>query len=82
MMGADISRAKEEDAGEILAAAMIDLMRATGMPNGLRAVGYSPTDILQMVAGTIPQQRLTKLSPRPFDESDLAQLFLDSMEYW
>ena len=57
-------------------------MRKTGMPNGLRAIGYSPADIPQMVAGTLPQQRLTKLSPRPFDEPDLAKLFLDSMEYW
>ena len=82
LMGADVSRAREEDAGEILATAMVDLMRKTGMPNGLRAIGYSPADIPQMVAGTIPQQRLTKLSPRQFDESDLTQLFLDSMAYW
>lgn len=82
LMGADISRARKEDAGEILATALIDLMHKTGMPNGLRAIGYSPEDIPKMVAGTLPQQRLTKLSPRPFDESDLSMLFLDSMEYW
>jgi hydroxyacid-oxoacid transhydrogenase len=82
LMGADLSRASTGDAGEILASALIDLMRKTGMPNGLRAIGYSPADIPQMVAGTIPQQRLTKLSPRPFDDSDLAKLFLDSMAYW
>jgi hydroxyacid-oxoacid transhydrogenase len=82
LMGTDVSRASNEDAGEILATALIDLMRKTGMPNGLSAIGYSPADIPQMVAGTLPQQRLTKLSPRPFDESDLARLFLDSMAYW
>lgn len=82
LMGTDVSRTSEEDAGEILATALIDLMRKTGMPNGLSAIGYSPADIPQMVAGTLPQQRLTKLSPRPFDESDLARLFLDSMAYW
>jgi hydroxyacid-oxoacid transhydrogenase len=82
LMGADVARAKKEDAGEILASAMIDLMRHTGMPNGLSAVGYTPADVPQMVAGTLPQQRLTKLSPLPFDESDLAKMFLDSMKYW
>jgi hydroxyacid-oxoacid transhydrogenase len=56
-------------------------MGKTGMPNGLRAIGYSPEDIPQMVTGTLAQKRLTKLSPRPFDESDLSRLFLDSMEY-
>jgi hydroxyacid-oxoacid transhydrogenase len=82
LMGADTSGAKPEDAGEILAAATIRLMRRTGTPNGLSAVGFTPADVPQMVAGTLPQQRLTKLSPRPFDEADLARLFLDSMRYW
>lgn len=31
---------------------------------------------------TLPQQRLTKLSPRPFNEADLAGIFMDSMSYW
>lgn len=82
LMGADITRIDEGDAGEFLANEMINLMRKTGMPNGLSAIEYSPADIPQMVAGTLAQQRLTKLSPRPFDESDLSKLFLDSMAYW
>jgi hydroxyacid-oxoacid transhydrogenase len=82
LMGADITDAETAEAGEILASTMVALMQKTGMPNGLRAVGYSPADIPKMVAGTLAQQRLTKLSPRSFDETDLAQLFLDSMEYW
>jgi hydroxyacid-oxoacid transhydrogenase len=81
-MGADISQSDEGDAGEFLANEMIEMMRKTGMPNGLDAIGYTPADIPQMVAGTLAQQRLTKLSPRPFDESDLSKLFLDSMMYW
>ncbi len=82
LMGADTAGARLDEAGELLAAATIGLMQRTGMPNGLNAVGYTPADVPQMVAGTLPQQRLTKLSPRPFDESDLARLFLDSMRYW
>jgi hydroxyacid-oxoacid transhydrogenase len=82
LMEADVSGARSEDAGEILSAAMVDLMRRTGMPNGLQAIGYSPTDIPEMVAGTLSQQRLTKLSPRSFDESDLSSLFAESMKYW
>jgi hydroxyacid-oxoacid transhydrogenase len=82
LMGADVTHAKEQDAGEILAAQMIALMRETDMPNGLSAVGYTPADVPQMVAGTLAQQRLTKLSPRPFDEAELAELFLAAMKYW
>jgi hydroxyacid-oxoacid transhydrogenase len=82
LLGVDLTQAREEQAGEILAQAIIDLMQRTGMPNGLRAVGYSPDDIPKMVAGTLPQQRLTKLSPRHFDEADLAEIFMDAMSYW
>jgi hydroxyacid-oxoacid transhydrogenase len=52
------------------------------MPNGLRAVGYTPDDCDALVAGTIVQHRVTKLSPRPASEADLKQLFLNSMTIW
>jgi hydroxyacid-oxoacid transhydrogenase len=45
-------------------------------------VGYSVDDVDELVAGTLPQQRVTKLSPRPADAADLKQLFLDAMTYW
>lgn len=82
LMGVDTSHAGPEDAGELLASAILDLMRRTGMPNGLAAVGYGPEDVPNLVAGTLPQHRVTKLSPRPFTESELEQLFLDSMTCW
>jgi hydroxyacid-oxoacid transhydrogenase len=82
LMGVDISGATPEDAGELLAGALVDLMRQTGMPNGLSAVGYGPDDVDQLVAGTLPQHRVTKLSPRPADAADLQQLFLDSLTCW
>jgi hydroxyacid-oxoacid transhydrogenase len=82
LMGADRGGARPEDAGEILAQAIISLMRQTGMPNGLKAVGYGPEDVDALVAGTIVQHRVTKLSPRPASEADLKQLFLDSMILW
>jgi hydroxyacid-oxoacid transhydrogenase len=82
LMGADVAGARPDDAGEILAGAIIALMRQTGMPNGLSAVGYAPDDSDALVAGTIVQHRVTKLSPRPATEEDLKQLFLDSMTIW
>lgn len=82
LLGVDVSDAAPEDAGELLFGRLVDLMRQTGVPNGLRGLGYGPDDVSQLVAGTLPQHRVTKLSPRPFDERDLEQLFLDSMSYW
>jgi len=82
LMGKDISDAKPEDAGEILASAIVELMQKVGMPNGLSALGYGPQDVDKMVAATLPQHRVTKISPRPAGAEDLKQLFLDSMELW
>ena len=82
LMGRDISDASADDAGEILAAAIVEMMRKVGMPNGLRAVGFGPDDIDKLVEGTLPQHRVTKLSPRPASAEDLKKLFLDSMTLW
>jgi hydroxyacid-oxoacid transhydrogenase len=82
LMGVDTRDAKPEDAGEILASAIIDLMRKVDMPNGLSAVGFSSDDIDKLVEGTLPQHRVTKLSPRPASADDLKQLFLDSLKLW
>ena len=81
-MGADTAGVPAADAGECLAAAIIDLMRATGMPNGLAAIGYTDADVERLVEGTAPQHRVTKLSPRPVTPEALRELFRDSMVLW
>ena len=82
LMGVPIEDANPDDAGDLLATAVVDLMRQAGIPNGLSALGYGPEDVPELVAGTMPQHRVTKLCPRPFDETDLEQLFLDSLTCW
>jgi len=82
LMGADISGARPEEAGNVLSDTLVDLMRKVGMPNGLSAVGFGPEDVDRMVEGTLPQHRVTKLSPRPASAEELKQLFLESMTLW
>ena len=82
LLGADVADVDLEDAGEVLADAIVRLLRAIDMPNGLSAVGYSSGDVERLAAGTLPQHRVTKLSPRPANEVDLQRLFLDSMTLW
>jgi len=82
LMGADVSDATPEEAGEVLAGAIIALMRRTGMPSGLAEVGFGPDDVPALVEGTLPQHRVTKLAPRPADADDLRALFLGAMRYW
>ena len=82
LLGADIRGAGPEDAGDILADWIIDLLRDLKIPNGLSAVGYSENDIDALVQGTLPQHRVTKISPRPVDADSLASLFRDSLTLW
>ena len=82
ILGADTRGAAPADAGEILAGAIIAIMRQVGMPNGLRAVGFTPDDVDALVAGTLPQHRVTKLSPVPAGPDELPRLFLESMTLW
>jgi hydroxyacid-oxoacid transhydrogenase len=81
-LGADISRAKAEDAGKVLVEQIVGMMQDLGMPNGLRALGYTSADIPALVEGTLPQHRVTKLSPRPAGPEELATLFEGAMTIW
>ena len=81
-LGADLSRARAADAGAILADRITWFMHRLAAPNGLAAIGYSASDIPTLVEGTLPQHRVTKLSPRPAGREELARLFEDSMTAW
>lgn len=81
-LGADVSGAPHEAAGEVLAGRITEFMRELGVPNGLAALGYTSTDIAALVEGALPQHRVTKLSPKPVSPSDLAALFQDALEAW
>ena len=81
-LGADVSGRSNEDAGAVLADRITWFMQRLKVPNGLRAIGYSPADIPALVEGTLLQQRLTKLSPRPTHADDVARMFEESMVAW
>ncbi len=82
LLGVETEGVDPADAGDVLADGIIAIMRKTGMPNGLGAIGFTPDDVDTLVAGTMPQHRVTKLSPRPASEDNLRKLFLDAMSYW
>ena len=81
-LGADVTKASEKDAGTILANRIIWFMQRLHVPNGLTGIGYGKDDIPALVEGTLPQHRVTKLSPRPAQREDLALMFEDAMKYW
>jgi hydroxyacid-oxoacid transhydrogenase len=81
-LGAEASRTKADDAGRVLADRITWFMQRLQMPNGLKAIGYTASDIPALVEGTLPQHRVTKLSPRPAGAEELAALFEDAMVAW
>ncbi len=84
LMGADVSQVKNpmEEAGEVLAREIIRIMKELKVPNGLKAVGFTEEDITALVEGTLPQHRVTKLSPRKAEARDLEDMFKDAMVAW
>ena len=78
-LGAEVARAREEDAGNILADRITWFMERLKVPNGLRALGYTTSDISALVEGTLPQHRVTKLAPRQAGPEELSALFDDAM---
>jgi hydroxyacid-oxoacid transhydrogenase len=81
-LGVDVAGAKTADAGRILADRIVWFMQQVETPNGLSAIGYTSAEIPTLVEGTLPQHRVTKLSPRPAGPDELARLFEESMVAW
>jgi hydroxyacid-oxoacid transhydrogenase len=82
LMGVDTRDVDPKDAGELVATALIDLMKRVNAPNGLSAIGFGDDDLDALVEGTLAQQRLTKLSPRTATADDFRAMFTDAMRYW
>jgi len=80
--GVDVGGAALEDAGEILADAFISLMRATGLPSGIAALGYGEADVPALAEGAIAQQRPLVMAPRTVSKQDLEGLYRDALRYW
>ena len=81
-LGAEVTDVGPGESGEVLARRVIYFMKKLETPNGLSSVGYTEADIPALVKGTLPQHRVTKLSPIPASEADLTRLFRESMRIW
>jgi hydroxyacid-oxoacid transhydrogenase len=81
-LGVDVARCDQADAGRILSERITWFMQRLKTPNGLREIGYTSSDIPKLVEGTLPQHRVTKLSPRPAGPEELSTLFENAMVAW
>ncbi|XP_017147485.1 probable hydroxyacid-oxoacid transhydrogenase, mitochondrial [Drosophila miranda] len=79
LLGAKVDGVRAADAGRLLADTVRGFMQRAGIENGLRELGFSSSDVPNLVDGTLPQERITKLAPRAQTQENLAQLFENSM---
>jgi alcohol dehydrogenase class IV len=70
------------DASALLPAVLIRLMRDIDIPGGVGAVGFGASDVDDLVAGALKQQRLLSIAPREATADDLAGIFHRSMALW
>jgi alcohol dehydrogenase class IV len=82
LLGADARGAGADDAGELLAGRIIEMMRATDMPNGICGVGYGTADIPALTQGAYLQQRLLQNAPCAVDKDFITMLYEKALSYW
>ena len=81
-IGIDVTGIDEKDAGDFLANKIIEMMKTTGIPNGLKGVGYTEDDIENLTDGAFPQKRLIDNAPMPISREQLKGLFQNALSYW
>ena len=81
-LGANTRDATPGDAGEVLASRVIELMKITGMPNGLTALGFGEAQIDALATGAEPQYRVIKNAPVDIGRDELRSLFRAALRYW
>lgn len=79
---ADTQGATPADAGEVLANRMVELMKATHMPNGLTAIGFKAEHVADLAASSIRQGRAIANAPRESNRVDLENMYSNALQYW
>ncbi|MCP4979821.1 MAG: iron-containing alcohol dehydrogenase [Gammaproteobacteria bacterium] len=77
----DLRGAAADDSGEVLARRIIDLMRKTGVPNGLSEVGFTADDVPALAASSARQVRAIANSPRETNLVDIENIYAAAISY-
>ena len=82
LMGVPVRDLSDTERREALPRALTSLMRDVGIPNGIKAVGYTERDLPALIDGTLKQPRLLAGAPRTIGERELHVILHDAMEIW
>jgi alcohol dehydrogenase class IV len=81
-LGADVRDATPDDAGEVVAERIINLMQAAEMPNGIGGIGFGVDDADSLADSAARQGRAIANAPRETSRDDIAKIFADAVSYW
>lgn len=80
-LGAEVRGATPDDAGEVIAKRLIWMMQATGMPNGIKAVGLNDGHVPELAKMCMHQPAVNN-SPRAIDLEAMNGLYSGTLSYW
>jgi alcohol dehydrogenase class IV len=81
-LGANCEQAADDDAGEVVAERIIDLMKQAALPNGLGGIGFSSEDVKALTESTIRQKRAISNAPRETNATDIENMYRSALSYW
>ncbi len=81
-LDADARDATPDEAGEVVAARIITLMRATDVPNGIGGVGLTREDARALAESAVRQRRAIGNAPRDMELADIERIFERAVSYW
>lgn len=81
-LGAQDLDVADNEVGEVVATEIINLMKATELPNGISGVGFCESDIGALAESSIRQTRAINNAPRVADLDDMKQIYQSALQYW
>lgn len=81
-LGATHLDAVDDEAGELVSNRIIELMKATEMPNGINALGFGKESIANLAKSSARQVRAINNAPKVASQQDMESIYQDAMHYW
>ena len=78
---ADMQGAGNDDAGEVVANRLLELMKGTSIPNGLNDLGFSAADVKALAASSVRQGRAIANAPRETNLQDIENIYSAALTY-
>ncbi len=81
-LGAKDIDASSEEAGEVVAGRIIQLMKDTGIPNGIGSVGFGDDDTRALAESSFRQKRAIANAPRVATLDEMDGIYKAALSYW